>query len=184
MANKENSSAPEAGKSRESNFLEAKEIKRLLGILSQAGALELEIVHGDRRLKIRMPEPHSRTEYVQVPGAYPVPSFMGAPQPVDPQSSSPDGSEARQSAESVLPADAIHFKSPMVGTFYRASSPDADPFVQVGDKVKAEQTLCIIEAMKVMNDIKAEQPAEILQILVENEEPVEFGQPLMILRPH
>jgi acetyl-CoA carboxylase biotin carboxyl carrier protein len=73
------------------------------------------------------------------------------------------------------------FLSPMVGTFYRASSPEAEPFVSVGSEVKAETVLCIIEAMKVMNEIKAETTGRILEVLVENGEPVEFGQPLFLL---
>jgi acetyl-CoA carboxylase biotin carboxyl carrier protein len=74
------------------------------------------------------------------------------------------------------------FKSPMLGTFYRAASPEAEPFAKVGDKVTADKTLCIIEAMKVMNEIKAEREFEILDILVKNGEPVEFGQPLFLIK--
>ena len=72
--------------------------------------------------------------------------------------------------------------SPMVGTFYRSSSPDAEPFVQIGARIQAETPLCIIEAMKVMNEIKSEVSGEILEILVENGEPVEFGQPLFLVQ--
>ncbi|MFO7899679.1 MAG: acetyl-CoA carboxylase biotin carboxyl carrier protein [Planctomycetota bacterium] len=71
--------------------------------------------------------------------------------------------------------------SPMVGSFYRASKPEADPFIEVGDEVQAGETLCIIEAMKVMNEIKAEQAGRVTRILVENGEPVEYGQPLFQL---
>ncbi|MFW6157966.1 MAG: acetyl-CoA carboxylase biotin carboxyl carrier protein [Planctomycetota bacterium] len=71
--------------------------------------------------------------------------------------------------------------SPMVGSFYRASKPDADPFIEVGDEVQAGETLCIIEAMKVMNEIKAEQAGRVTRILVDNGEPVEYGQPLFQL---
>jgi len=74
------------------------------------------------------------------------------------------------------------FKSPMLGTFYRAASPEAEAFCKVGDRVSGDKTLCIIEAMKVMNEIKAEREFEILEILVKNGEPVEFGQPLFLIR--
>jgi len=74
------------------------------------------------------------------------------------------------------------FDSPMVGTFYRSPSPDAGPFVSVGERVTAETVVCIIEAMKVMNEIQAEFPGEILEVLVENGEPVEFGQPLFLVK--
>ena len=70
----------------------------------------------------------------------------------------------------------------MVGTFYRAPSPDAEPFVEIGDIVEAGQTVCIVEAMKLMNEIEAERRGKVLKILVENEDPVEYGQPLFVLR--
>ncbi|MTI68288.1 MAG: acetyl-CoA carboxylase biotin carboxyl carrier protein [Firmicutes bacterium] len=73
-------------------------------------------------------------------------------------------------------------KSPIVGVFYEASSPDSDPFVKVGDEVKKGQTLCILEAMKIMNEIESEESGEVIEIMVENEEPVEYGQPLMKIR--
>jgi acetyl-CoA carboxylase biotin carboxyl carrier protein len=85
--------------------------------------------------------------------------------------------------EGPAPGGAVPFPSPLVGTFYRASSPDADPFVEVGAKVGPDSVLCIIEAMKVMNEIKAETRAEVVEILVENGEPVEYGQPLFLLKP-
>ena len=71
----------------------------------------------------------------------------------------------------------------MVGTFYRAASPDAEPFAGVGTKISVDQTICIIEAMKVMNEIRAEVAGEIVQVLVENGSPVEFGQPLFLVKP-
>ena len=74
------------------------------------------------------------------------------------------------------------FKSPMLGTFYSAPSPDAESFVKLGDRVNADTTLCIVEAMKVMNEIKAEREFEVLEALVKNGEPVEFGQPLFLIR--
>lgn len=78
--------------------------------------------------------------------------------------------------------EGITIKAPMVGTFYRASSPDQPPFVQVGSKVKKGDTVCIIEAMKLMNEVEAEQDGEIIEILVENEEMVEFDQPIFRIR--
>jgi acetyl-CoA carboxylase biotin carboxyl carrier protein len=85
-------------------------------------------------------------------------------------------------AGGALPPGVEEFKSPMVGTFYRSSSPDADPYVSPGTKVNAESTVCILEAMKVMNEIKAEFSGTIVEVLVENAEPVEFGQPLFWIR--
>ena len=74
-------------------------------------------------------------------------------------------------------------KSPMVGTFYRAPAPDADPFIEVGDVVEVGQTVCIIEAMKLMNEIEAEVKGRVVQVLVENAQPVEFGQKLILVEP-
>lgn len=79
-------------------------------------------------------------------------------------------------------SEAEGINSPMVGTFYRSSSPDADPFVRVGDRVEEGTVVCILEAMKVMNEIQAEITGEIAEVLIENGEPVEFGQPLFLLR--
>jgi acetyl-CoA carboxylase biotin carboxyl carrier protein len=84
-------------------------------------------------------------------------------------------------APAAAAAPAVTIDSPLVGTFYKAASPDAAPFVQVGDRVNADTTLCIIEAMKVMNEIKAEKSGVIKEILVENAQPVEYGQPLFVI---
>ncbi len=172
MANKEQ--VPDA-EPRRSNFLEPKEIKRLIGILSAAGGLELELEDQGRKLRIRMPEPGGRTEYVQVPG--PFPSFVGnAPM------SAPAAAAGNETAPDALPEGAVYLNSPTVGTFYRAPAPDAEAFVNVGDRVTPDTTVCIVEAMKVMNEIKAEQTAEILKILVEDGKPIEYGQPLFLLK--
>ncbi|MCA8972042.1 MAG: acetyl-CoA carboxylase biotin carboxyl carrier protein [Planctomycetes bacterium] len=152
-------------------------MKRLIGILSAAGGLELELEDQGMRLRIRMPEPQSRTEFVGIPSMAPG-AFPGYP----PATGAAPAAAAEASGEDGLPAGSVYVNSPMVGTFYRASSPDAEPFVGVGDRVEVDATVCILEAMKVMNEIKAEQAGEIVRILVENGEPVEFGQPLFILK--
>jgi acetyl-CoA carboxylase biotin carboxyl carrier protein len=91
-------------------------------------------------------------------------------------------SPATEAAASAAPAESGHsVKSPMVGTFYRASSPGAEPFVEVGSTVKVGQTLCIIEAMKILNEIEAETAGTVKQILVNNGDPVEFGQTLFVI---
>lgn len=161
------------------NFLEPKEIKRLIGILSSAGGLELELEDQGMRLRIRMPEPQSRTEYVGIP-SMPSAPYPGYAQQAPPPAVNPPSEAAED--ENALPAGGVYVNSPMVGTFYRASSPESDAFCNVGDRVESDSTVCIIEAMKVMNEIKAEQSGEVLRILVENGEPVEFGQPLFILK--
>ena len=92
-------------------------------------------------------------------------------------------SKPEPSAEAVQPSSGENILSPMPGTFYSASSPDADPFVKEGDSVSEGDTLCIIEAMKIMNEIEAEQNGTITKILVENGKPVEYNQPLFVINP-
>jgi acetyl-CoA carboxylase biotin carboxyl carrier protein len=92
-------------------------------------------------------------------------------------------SKPEPSAEAVQPSSGENILSPMPGTFYLASSPDADPFVKEGDSISEGDTLCIIEAMKIMNEIEAEQNGTITEILVENGKPVEYNQPLFVINP-
>jgi len=165
------------------HFLELREIKRLIAMLNQTGASEIELEHMGARLRIRMPEPKVKTEFVQVPSPFPVGSYVaGVPSQGGSEEAGSEGEEKTAKGGEGLEG-ALEIKSPMVGTFYRAPSPDADPFVQVGDRVDAETTVCIIEAMKVMNEIKAETEGEIVKVLAENGEPIEFGQPLFLVKP-
>jgi acetyl-CoA carboxylase biotin carboxyl carrier protein len=90
---------------------------------------------------------------------------------------------AAPAVETAIPANLVKIEAPMVGTFYRAPAPDAAPFVQEGDVVKDGQVLCIIEAMKLMNEIEAKVAGRIARVLVENGQPVEFGQPLFLIDP-
>jgi len=138
----------------------------------QKDVVEVELEEGSTRWRVRRTEPQTVTyaappamamPALAVPHAAPAPSHGAAP-----------GAAAEPQGEV--------FKSPMLGTFYRAASPEAEAFAKVGDRVTADRTLCIIEAMKVMNEIKAEREFEILEILVKNGEPVEFGQPLFLIR--
>jgi len=157
--------------------MDLKLLQRLIRIMKRGELAELEVEDKESGLRIHL----SRGTAAQPPllqlmqaAAAPAPapaSFPGA----GPAESAPAGAPARAGGHAI--------PSPMVGTFYRASAPDAEPFVQVGTRIKPEMRLCIIEAMKVMNEIKAEVAGEILEILVENGEPVEFGQPLFLVKP-
>jgi acetyl-CoA carboxylase biotin carboxyl carrier protein len=103
---------------------------------------------------------------------------LGAPPPVasvPPPASAPEAAAAPPATD----VKAVEITSPMVGTFYRSPAPDESPFVDVGDRVRLGQTVCIIEAMKLMNEIEAEVAGQVLEVLVENGQPVEYGQPLM-----
>jgi acetyl-CoA carboxylase biotin carboxyl carrier protein len=160
------SAGPASARPARSDDPELARIQRFLDAMTAAGAVELELGDGRSRVRIRMREDRGWVGYG--PAAPPAPAAQGAPV----ETSAPAAPE---------PAGEV-FKSPMVGTFYRASSPDSDPFVKVGDRVTPDRTLCIIEAMKVMNEIKAETDGEVAEILAQNGQPVEFGQPLFVLK--
>lgn len=148
------------------------DIKKLLQLMEENKLVEFEYEDEGRRVKLRRSEDRPMTPAavpIPVPAAVPVPAPAAAP-----AAPPPAAGEAR-------PANVVEFKSPLVGTFYRAAKPDADPFVNVGDEVHPEKVLCIIEAMKVMNEIKAEMSGVIREILVKNGQAVEFGEPLFLI---
>lgn len=151
--------------------MDLRKLKKLIDLVEQSGIAELEITEGEEKVRI------SRGA---VAVAAPVPvhhqAAPAAPAPVAP----PAGTDA--AAEPVDAAPEGHImKSPMVGTFYRASAPGAKSFVEVGQTVAAGDIVCIIEAMKLLNEIEADQPGVIKAILVENGQPVEYGQPLFVI---
>lgn len=145
--------------------MEFKEIKQIVDLMKRSDLSEFELEKESFRLRICRGASHA--------AFVPAPVQNTAPAPV---ALTEALTEARPADESKL------VKSPMVGTFYAAPSPDSSPFVKVGDTVGEDSVLCIIEAMKVMNEIKAEKRGAIAEILVENGESVEFGQPLFRLR--
>ena len=148
-------------------------LERLLGLMGEHGLAELEVGSDG---SVRLSKCGSAPTYVAAApvGALPAAAAAAAPNPASAPGAVPPAAKATPAGEPFL--------SPMVGTFYRASSPEAKAFVMEGDVVKAESVLCIIEAMKVLNEIKAEKAGKIVQILVENGEAVEFGQPLFIIQ--
>ncbi|MFM9279072.1 acetyl-CoA carboxylase biotin carboxyl carrier protein [Paenibacillus jiagnxiensis] len=157
------------------------EIKELIKLVDETSVQELEIENEGARLMIRKP---GKSEVVTVQAPVAAPVYAAAPQAVvsspaaQPQ---PAAAAAEQAAE---PASNLHkIVSPMVGTFYRASSPDTAPFISVGDRVGEKTTVCIIEAMKLMNELEAEVKGEIVEVLAENGQLVEYGQPLFLVKP-
>ncbi|MBM3344604.1 MAG: acetyl-CoA carboxylase biotin carboxyl carrier protein [Betaproteobacteria bacterium] len=156
--------------------MDLRKVKTLIDLVQQSDITELEITEGEEKVRI------SRGGMVAhapagAPMVYPVPAM----QPVPGVLTNPAGAAA-VAAEDVAEQVKGHvLKSPMVGTFYRASSPGAKPFVDVGQTVKAEDHVCIIEAMKLLNEIEAGAAGIVKEILVENGQPVEYGQPLMII---
>jgi acetyl-CoA carboxylase biotin carboxyl carrier protein len=167
------------------------EIKELLKLFNDSGVAELELQRGDDRLRLRRAGVNQ--EYVVLPpGAGPVPGLTGPlsyPQipPVAAGAGLAGGAAAAGPAPGSKPSDVESghtlVKSPIVGTYYDAPSPDASPFVRVGDAVEPGQVLCIIESMKLMNEIESEVAGVVTAKLVENGRPVEYGEALFSIRP-
>jgi len=151
-------------------------LRQLVAMMNENDLAEVEIEEPEVRIKIRKNQPF---QYIP-------PGFNAAqlqqPAAYQPALYPPQGPEGQ-----ALPAkhkeNLVEIKSPMVGTFYRASSPGGEPYVTVGDKIDPDTVVCIVEAMKVMNEIKAGVSGEIVEILVEDAEPVEFGQVLFLVKP-
>lgn len=146
------------------------EIKELLQIFEESGVAEMEVQRGENRLRLRRAP---TTQELDIPAA-------AAPPPVPAHAPAPGAAPAK-----TAPADANHtlVKSPIVGTYYDAPSPGAAPFVKIGDTVEPGQVLCIIESMKLMNEIEAEMAGTLVHKLVENGRPVEYGEALFAIRP-
>jgi acetyl-CoA carboxylase biotin carboxyl carrier protein len=162
--------------------MDLKLIQKLIRMMKQDGLGELELEDQKSGLRVRL----KRASETPAPPA-PLVQLMHGGVPTHaapPPTLSLAGQPALTAGDSAAaqPAASTPIVSPMVGTFYRASSPDAEPFVGVGTKITVDSRLCIIEAMKVMNEIKSEIEGEILEILVENGEPIEFGQPLFLVK--
>ncbi|MDX1757217.1 MAG: acetyl-CoA carboxylase biotin carboxyl carrier protein [Marinobacter sp.] len=151
--------------------MDIRKIKKLIELLEESDVEELEIHEGDDSVRISR-----RREQL---GGNPVAHYAApAPQPAAP---APVASEPAEPAEKPAALNGHAVKSPMVGTFYRAPSPTAKAFVEVGQSVSAGEVICIVEAMKMMNQIEADKSGTVTEILVENGQPVEFDQPLIII---
>ena len=159
-------------------MLDPKLIRRLARIMSSEGVTELSIEDPENGVKLALKRgqeaaPQMPGPVMLMPGAAPTAAAPAAAAPAAAAAAEPSGA---------LPAGVVAIESPMVGTFYRSPSPDSEPFAEVGKRVDEESVVCIIEAMKVMNEIKSELRGEIVEILVENGDPVEFGQPLFLVK--
>lgn len=173
-----------AKKTPKENSLVMDDIQKLVTMLDKSGLHELEVEVGGTKVRLAKPAPlaapvvHMSAPMPQM--AHPhVPAQMSIPAPT------PATAEAAPAALAApaRSSSAVELKSPMVGTFYRAAGPGADPFVKVGDRVKKGQVICIIEAMKLMNEIEAEMDGVVSDILAENAKPVEYGEVLMHIEP-
>lgn len=148
--------------------MDLRKLKKLIDLVEESGISELELTEGEEKVRI------SRQLMAQ---AMPIAHHMMAA-PVS-QVATPVAAPATEKASEVIDGHVV--KSPMVGTFYRSSSPEAKPFVDVGASVNSGETLCIIEAMKLLNEIESDYAGVIKKILVENGQPVEYGEPLFII---
>jgi acetyl-CoA carboxylase biotin carboxyl carrier protein len=151
--------------------MDLKEIERILELMRQHDLVEVELSDPEKglHLKLKKAGPVMDSHPVAAP-------LMAVPAPAAPAAGAPAASPVEKDPR------LVEVPSPMVGTFYRAASPDSDPFAEVGRRITEETVICIIEAMKVMNEIKAEIAGEVVEILVQNGEAVEFGQPLFLIR--
>lgn len=152
--------------------MDIRKVKKLIELLEESGIAELEINEGEESVRI--------SRYNSTPAPAPV-NYAAAPVAPAPAPAAPVATPAEESSdEDSLPSGHV-VKSPMVGTFYNASSPGAKPFVNVGDSVTEGETVCIVEAMKILNQIEADVSGTVKAVLVENAQPVEYGQPLLII---
>jgi len=145
-----------------------KELKEMINLMNENNLVEIEVEREGLRVRIKkgisnIPEITQEKYIIQPAGVTHTAEPTKEPQPPT--------------------AKRIEINAPMVGTFYRAPAPDAPPFVEVGDEIEPGQVICIIEAMKLMNEIKTEAKGKVVEILVENAEPIEFGQPLFLIEP-
>lgn len=157
-------------------MLKFEEICELVRLVGSTGVARVEVEHGGSRIEIKG---RPQTQVV-------VSTAAGAEQPhtanvVDTSMGSTTGVEV--DAEQLIDGDQHLVPSPIVGTFYRAPNPDSDPFVKVGDEVRVGQVLCIVEAMKLMNEIESDADGTVIKVHVDNADPVDYGQPLFTIRP-
>jgi acetyl-CoA carboxylase biotin carboxyl carrier protein len=150
-------------------IVDLRKLKTLIDLVADSGISEIEVTEGEDKVRIVKHAPN-----LLQPAPPAVPAALVAPPAVA-------GTPATPAAAPVEEAKGMVVKSPMVGTFYRSSSPGSKPYVELGQAVKEGETLCIIEAMKLLNEIESEFSGSVKEILVENGQPVEYGQPLMVI---
>jgi len=156
-------------------------IKKIIKLVENSGVDEIEIEEEGKKIRVAKSRPQPAVAY-QIPVPSPAPSYQSFPQAAP----APAAPEAAPSvpAESAKPEKKYHeVRSPIVGTFYRAPSPDAESYVEPGQEVKAGDVLCIVEAMKLMNEIESDIAGKIIKVMVENAKPVEYNQVLFLVDP-
>lgn len=154
--------------------MDLRKLKKLIDLVEESGIAELEVTEGEEKVRITRVSPNSTVHYAQAMPMMPQQMMApaAAPAPVEVAAAAAPVSAANHPGT---------VKSPMVGTFYRRPSPQTAPFIEVGQQVNVGDTLCIIEAMKLMNEIEAERAGVVKAILIEEGQPVEFGEPMFII---
>ena len=162
--------------------MELKEIQNLIKFVAKSGASEVKLEMGDVKITIKTGSDSDTTIVQQVPVAAPMPQAVAAAPPAAP--AAPEA-EAPAPSKEIATDDSryVTIKSPIIGTFYRKPSPDKPPFIEVGDTVSEGDVLCVIEAMKLFNEIESEVSGKIVKVLVDDSTPVEFDQPLFLVDP-
>ncbi len=164
-----------------------KELKELIDFLIEKDISEFELERGDVKVRIKRGGDAAAPVITHTVPIAPVPiasvPIAASPAPVVHSTASPAVSSTAAAPPAAVEEDLHQVKSPIVGTFYEAPSPGSLPFVKPGDQVAAGQVLCIIEAMKLMNEIESDASGEVVKVLVKNGQPVEYGQPLFAIRP-
>ena len=150
--------------------MDIRKVKKLIELLEESGIAEIEINEGEESVRI--------SRYSNNPMMAPVQQYAAPPPPPAAVADAPATSESA-AADDIIDGHTVN--APMVGTFYSASAPGAPDFVKVGDSVSVGDTVCIIEAMKILNQIEADKAGKVKAILIENAQPVEFGQPLIVI---
>ncbi len=160
-----------------------KEIKELIDLITEKGITEFELERAGMKVRLKRGSENSAAPAVTAHIVPALPVASAAPAVALPQVAAP-ASAAAHPQPAPAAGDELHqIKAPIVGTFYESPSPGAAPFVHVGDTVEAGQVLCIIEAMKLMNEIESDVAGEVVRRFVENSQPVEYGEPLFAIRP-
>ena len=154
--------------------MDIRKIKKLIELLEESGIAEIEIKEGEEAVRISRMPAGAMAHPPQVTHLAPAPTTAAAP------AGATEAGAAEGAAQKPTPSEHV-ITAPMVGTFYASPSPGAKPFVEIGDEIKVGQVLCIIEAMKMMNQIEADRAGRVASVMARNGDPVEFGQPLFVV---
>lgn len=163
--------------------MEFKQIQELIKAINKSNISELSVEEGDFKITIKQAQTISETQFVAVQAPMPQMLPQAAPQTAALHAAPAPAAQAAPAAAPAANDKLITIKSPMIGTFYRSPSPDKPSFVNVGDDIKQGDVLCIVEAMKLFNEIESEVSGKIVKVLIDDASPVEYDQPLFLVEP-